>query len=72
MSIQGNSVGCRLDIDIDLYDPLEAKGTTEFKIKELDSIIDRFDTDFINESLQQWRLGHTCQARRFGLRQPWW
>ena len=72
MSIQGNTLGCRLDIDMDLYDPLEAESTTEFKIKELDIIIDRLDTDSINESLLQWRLEHTCQARRFGLRQPWW
>ena len=55
---------------MDLYDPLEAESTTEFKIKELDIIIDRLDTDSINESPLQWRLEHTCQARCFGLRQP--
>ena len=72
MSIEGDTLGCRLDIDIDPHDSLEAKSTTELKIKELDIIIDRLDTDSINERILQWRLKHTYQARRFGLRQPWW
>ena len=71
MSIQGDTLGCRLDIDIDPHDPLEAKSATELKIKELDIIIDRLDTDSISESILQWRLEHTSQARRFGLRRPW-
>ena len=53
MSIQNNTLGGRLDVDKDLYDPLEAESTTEFKIKELDIIIDRLDTDTINKGLLQ-------------------
>ena len=68
MSIQGDALGCGLDIDIDSHHPLEAKSTTELKIEELNIIIDRLDTDSINERIPQWRLEHTCQARRFGLR----
>ena len=48
MSIQNDTLGCRLDIDMDLYEPLETKSTTKLNIKELDIIIDRLDTDSIN------------------------
>ena len=72
MSIQGDTLGCRLDLDMDLHEPLEAESTTELKIEELDIIINRLDPDSVNEGILRWRLEHTCQARRFGLRQPWW
>lgn len=72
ISIQGNSLGRRLDIDLDLYDPLEAKSTTKLKIEELDVVIDSLDTEVVNERTLPWMTERTYQARCFGLRQPWW
>ena len=49
MCIQGDTLSRRLDVDLDLYDPLETESTTKLKIKELDVVINSLDTDGINE-----------------------
>ena len=72
MSIQGNTLGRRLDVDLDLYDSLEAKSTTKLKIKELDVVINSLDTEVVNERTLPWRTERTYQARCFDLQQPWW
>ena len=72
ISIQGNSLGRRFDVDLDLYGPLEAKSTTKLKIKELDVVIDSLDTEVVNERTLPWRIERTYQVRCFDLRQPWW
>ena len=72
MSIQSNTLGCRLDLDLDLYDPFEAKSTTKLKIKELDIVVDSLDTGSVKKGILEWRIEHTYQAGCYGLRQPWW
>lgn len=49
MSVQSNTLGRRFDIDLDLYDPLEAKSTAKLKVEELDVVVDSFDTDIVNK-----------------------
>ncbi len=51
MRVQGNTLSGRLDVDMDLYSPLEAKSTTELKVEELDVVIDSFDANCINKSV---------------------
>lgn len=48
MSVQSNTLGCRLDVDLDPHDPLKAKGTAKFKVEELDIVIDSFDAESVN------------------------
>lgn len=48
MSVQSNTIGRRLDIDLDLYNALEAKRTAELQVEELDVVVNSFDADLIN------------------------
>lgn len=48
MSVQGNTLGRRFDVDLNLYDPLEAKSAAKLKVEELDVVVDCFDTEFVN------------------------
>ena len=72
MSIESNTLGRRLNVDLDLYNSLEAERTTKLKIEELDVVIDSLDADVVSERILQWTTEHTYQARCFDLRQPWW
>ena len=48
VSVQSNTLGRRLDVDLDLYNPLEAKCTAKLKVEELDVIVDSFDAISVN------------------------
>ena len=48
MSIQSNTLGHRLDVDLDLYNPLKGEGTAKLEIKELDFVVDSFDPGCVN------------------------
>ena len=72
MSIESNTLGRRLDVDLDLYNSLEAERTTKLKIEELDVVIDSLDADVVSERILQWMAERTYQARYFDQPQPWW
>ena len=48
VSVQSDTFGCRLDVDLDFHDPLKAKSTAELEVEELDVIIDGFNTGYVN------------------------
>lgn len=48
MSVQSNTLGRRLNLDLDLYNPLEAKSTAKLKVEEPNVVIDSLDANFVN------------------------
>ena len=48
MSVQSNTLGRRLDVDLDLYSSLEGESTAKLEIEELDVVVDSFDAGCVN------------------------
>lgn len=48
MSIQSNTLSRRLDVDLDLDNPLKAKSTAKLKVEQLNVVIDCSDAGFVN------------------------
>ena len=48
VSVQSNTLGRRLNVDLDLYNPLEAKCTAKLKVEELDVVVDSFHASSVN------------------------
>lgn len=48
MSVQSNNRGRGFDVDSDLYNPLEAESTAQFKVEELDIVVDSFNAGLVN------------------------
>lgn len=48
MSVQSNTLSRRLDIDLDLHNPLKAKSTAKLKVEQLNVVVDCIDPDLVN------------------------
>ena len=47
MSVQSNTLGRYLDADLDLHNPLKAKGAPKLKVEQLNVVVDCLDTEFV-------------------------
>lgn len=60
MSVQCNTPGRRLDVDLDLHNALEAKGTAKLKVEQLNVVVDCLDAGFVN--IRSLGVGHRTYA----------
>ena len=48
MSVQNDTLGRRLDVDLDLHKPLKAKSTAKLQVEQLNVVVYCLDADLVN------------------------